>query len=71
MDDEIYDVIGWLLLMMFNVDSDSCGCVVSVDSKVVKVDDILFGKVNNLEVLVVYIVVWGDMVVVCFLILVL
>ncbi|MFY8284733.1 M14 family metallopeptidase [Pseudoalteromonas sp. SSMSWG5] len=60
LDDEIYDVTGWSLPMMFNVDSDSCGRAVSADSKAVKADDTLLGKVNNPEASVAYIVAWGD-----------
>ncbi len=58
--DEIYDVTGWSLPMMFNVDSDSCGRAVSADSKAVQADDTLLGKVNNPEASVAYIVAWGD-----------
>ncbi|WP_281546891.1 M14 family metallopeptidase [Pseudoalteromonas sp. PAR1] len=58
--DEIYDVTGWSLPMMFNVDSDSCGRAVSADSKAVKADYTLLGKVNNPEASVAYIVAWGD-----------
>ncbi|RZF94548.1 peptidase M14 [Pseudoalteromonas sp. CO302Y] len=60
LDDEIYDVTGWSLPMMFNVDSDSCDRTVSTESKAVQADDTLLGKVNNPEASVAYIVAWGD-----------
>lgn len=61
--DEIYDVMGWLLFLMFNIDIVCCGRSVEVESCVVFVDDKLIQLFINLDVKVVYFVFWGDMVV--------
>ncbi len=59
--DEIYDVTGWSLPQMFNIDTDSCGSAVKVSSHAVSADDTMVGKVNNPDATVAYIVPWGDM----------
>ncbi len=59
--DEIYDVTGWSLPMMFNVETASCGNAVSVASSTVSADLPLQGSVSNPEATVAFLVPWGDM----------
>ena len=59
--DQIYDVTGWSLPMMFNVDVDSCSKKIKVDSTAVTVDLPLKGKVLNPDAKVGFVVAWGDM----------
>jgi hypothetical protein len=59
--DEIYDVTGWSLPLMFDVDVDACSKAVKVASHRVKSDDPLIGKVINPDASVAYLVSWGDM----------
>ena len=61
LDDEIYDVTGWSLPQMFNIDTNACGSEVKVASHKVNADDTMVGKVNNPDATVAYIVPWGDM----------
>lgn len=61
LDDEIYDVTGWSLPLMFDVDVDTCGKMVKVDHHLVKANDKLVGNVVNPEATVAYLVPWGDM----------
>jgi hypothetical protein len=61
LDGEIYDVTGWSLPLMFDVDVDSCGKMVKVENHLVKANDKLVGNVINLNATVAYIVSWGDM----------
>lgn len=61
LNDEIYDVTGWSLPLMFDVDVDTCGKEVDVASQLIKSDKKLVGKVTNLNATVAYIVPWGDM----------
>ena len=61
LDDEIYDVTGWSLPLMFDVDVDSCGKMVKVENHLVKANDKLVGNVINPNATVAYIVSWGDM----------
>jgi hypothetical protein len=61
LSDQIYDVTGWSLPLMFNVDTDSCGKEIDVDSSIVKADSPLQGSVSNLNAKVAYLVPWGDM----------
>jgi hypothetical protein len=61
LSDQIYDVTGWSLPLMFNVDTDSCGKEIDVDSSIVKADSPLQGTVSNLNAKVAYLVPWGDM----------
>ena len=59
--DEIYDVTGWSLPLMFNVDSNTCGKSIKVASQLVKENTPLRGNVENSEATVAYLVPWGDM----------
>lgn len=61
LSDQIYDVTGWSLPLMFNVDTDSCGKELDVDSTIVKADSRLQGSVSNPHAKVAYLVAWGDM----------
>jgi len=61
LDDEIYDVTGWSLPLMFDVDVDTCDKEIKVASHIIKSDKQLVGKVTNLDATVAYIVPWGDM----------
>ena len=61
LDDEIYDVTGWSLPLMFNVDVNTCNKQVNVESHAVNSNEILIGMVTNLQAKVAYIVPWGDM----------
>jgi len=61
LDDEIYDVTGWSLPLMFDVDVDTCGKEIKVANHIIKSDKPLVGKVTNLDANVAYIVPWGDM----------
>lgn len=61
LNDEIYDVTGWSLPLMFNVDVDSCGKEVKVASHIINQDEPLVGKVINPDATVAYLVPWGDM----------
>lgn len=59
--DEIYDITGWSLPLMFNVDVDNCSKAITVASEAVNSDDKLVGQVTNIDATVGYIVPWGDM----------
>lgn len=59
--DEIYDVTGWALPLMFNIDTDSCNSAVNVAGSQVNSDDKLAGSVQANDNAVAYIVPWGDM----------
>ena len=59
--DQIYDVTGWSLPLMYNLDVNTCGKGVSGDHRLVKMTDTLEGKVTNPNATVAYIVPWGDM----------
>ena len=61
LEDEIYDVTGWSLPLMFDVDVDTCGKTVKVESHLIKKGDKLVGNVINPNATVAYIVPWGDM----------
>ncbi|TQV72082.1 peptidase M14 [Aliikangiella marina] len=61
LNDEIYDVTGWSLPLMFNIETDTCGKSVKVSGTPVKADDQLIGTVNNPDASVAFIVPWGDM----------
>ena len=61
LDDEIYDVTGWSLPLMFDVDVDTCSKAVKVANHVVESNDKLIGKVANPDATVAYLVAWGDM----------
>ncbi|QBL08736.1 peptidase M14 [Rheinheimera sp. D18] len=59
--DEIYDITGWSLPLMFDVDVEQCAKPVTVASEVVNSDDKLLGNVSNIDATVGFIVPWGDM----------
>lgn len=59
--DQIYDVTGWSLPMMFNVDVDTCSKQVKVDSTSVTAGQRLKGKVIKPDAKVGFVVAWGDM----------
>lgn len=61
LNDEIYDVTGWSLPLMFNVDTNTCGKEVAVDSELVSANTALQGSVINPQAKVAYLVPWGDM----------
>ena len=61
LDDEIYDVTGWSLPLMFDVDVDTCSKAVKVANHIVESNDKLIGKVANPDATVAYLVAWGDM----------
>ncbi|WP_404828160.1 M14 family zinc carboxypeptidase [Fluctibacter corallii] len=64
--DEIYDVTGWSLPLMFNIDAQTCS---RVSAKTQSVSDKLElrAKVTNPNADVAYIIPWGDMAAVNFL----
>ncbi len=59
--DEIYDVTGWSLPLMFNIDTARCGRSVEVESRIVSADDMLTQPFTNPDAKVAYLVPWGDM----------
>ncbi|MDO6488627.1 M14 family metallopeptidase [Colwellia sp. 6_MG-2023] len=59
--DQIYDVTGWSLPMMFNVDTNTCDDQIKVASNKVNQQHNLVGKVINPNASVAYLVAWGDM----------
>lgn len=59
--DQIYDVTGWSLPMMYNVESHSCRKTVKVATTLVDKDQPLKGKLSNPDATVGFIVPWGDM----------
>lgn len=59
--DQIYDVTGWSLPMMFNVETLVCNNGISVDSEQVLPDNQLAGEVSNLDASVAFVVPWGDL----------
>ena len=61
LSDQIYDVTGWSLPLMFNVDTNTCGKSVEVASTLVSADSPLVGNVINPNAKVAYLVPWGDM----------
>ncbi|MBA6390661.1 peptidase M14 [Colwellia sp. BRX10-3] len=61
LDDEIYDVTGWSLPLMFDVDIDSCSKAVKVANHLIESNDKLIGKVINPNATVAYLIPWGDM----------
>jgi len=61
LSDQIYDITGWSLPLMFNVDTDACGKEVDVASSIVKADSPLQGNVTHADAKVAYLVAWGDM----------
>lgn len=65
--DEIYDVTGWSLPLMFNVDTDTCGKSIRVATAPVSPDMKLEAKLTNMNATVAYLVPWGDLAAVKFL----
>ncbi|MDP5132275.1 MAG: M14 family metallopeptidase [Paraglaciecola sp.] len=61
LNDEIYDVTGWSLPLMFNIETNSCGKEVDVASTPVNANTALQGEVLNPSAKVAYLVPWGDM----------
>ncbi|WP_308421365.1 M14 family metallopeptidase [Alteromonas lipolytica] len=61
LNDQIYDVTGWSLPLMFNVDTDSCGRAVSVNGEMISADTPLQSELANGDAKVAYVVPWGDM----------
>ena len=61
LSDQIYDITGWSLPLMFNVDTNACGKEVDVASSIVKADSPLQGSVTHADAKVAYLVPWGDM----------
>ena len=61
LNDEIYDVTGWSLPLMFNIDTNACGKNIKVTSHKVESDSQLIGELSNPAATVAYLVPWGDM----------
>lgn len=59
--DEIYDVTGWSLPMMFNVDVNTCNKAVRADTRSLTGNEPLAGNVSNPNATVGFVVAWGDM----------
>lgn len=57
--DQIYDVTGWSLPLMFNIESNSCNRAPNVDSELAGTDLVIPGAVEGGEAEVAYIVPWG------------
>lgn len=58
--DQIYDVTGWSLPMMFNVQTSTCDKPISVDSTPVSATTKLKGQFINPQATVAYVVPWND-----------
>jgi hypothetical protein len=58
--DEIYDVTGWSLPLMFNIESQTCNRVPNVESELAGTDLVIPGTVQGGEADVAYIVPWGE-----------
>jgi len=61
LNDEIYDVTGWSLPLMFNIDTNACGKSFKVANHNVNSNSPLVGELSNPEATVAYLVPWGDM----------
>lgn len=61
LDNEIYDVTGWSLPLMFDVDVVPCGKKIKVANQIINSKQPLIGKVTNIDASVAYLVPWGDM----------
>lgn len=59
--DQIYDVTGWSLPLMFNIDAHSCDDLPDVQTTAVEEGRIEPGKVVNPDAEVAFLVRWGDM----------
>lgn len=61
LNDQIYDVTGWSLPMMYNVETAACSKSVKVSGEMVTMSDMLKGEVKNPNASVAFLVPWGDM----------
>jgi hypothetical protein len=61
LDHDIYDVTGWSLPIMYNVDMNRCGRPVDVDGNLVEAYASPKGTINKTDAKVAYLVPWGDM----------
>ncbi len=61
LDHDIYDVTGWSLPIMYNVDMNRCGRPVDVDGNLVEAYEAPKGTINKTDAKVAYLVPWGDM----------
>lgn len=61
LENQIYDVTGWSLPLMFNVETQTCGKSVSVNGDYINADTALAPEITNADAKVAYIVPWGDM----------
>jgi len=61
LDNQIYDVSGWSLPLMFNVDTHTCGKSLRVDSRQITSNDQPAGRIDNNKASVAFLVPWGDM----------
>ena len=59
--DQIYDVTGWSLPLMFNVDTESCDDAVKAEGEMITADMPLQSELVNADAKVAYLVPWGDM----------
>ncbi len=57
--DQIYDVTGWSLPLMFNIETNTCNRAPNVDGELVGTDLFVPGAVVGGEATVAYIVPWG------------
>ncbi|MDH5435100.1 MAG: M14 family zinc carboxypeptidase, partial [Gammaproteobacteria bacterium] len=60
LEDQIYDVTGWSLPLMFNVETHACAQTVNVKSERLSANVPLIGSIENPDARVAYIVSWGD-----------
>ncbi|MDM7860743.1 M14 family metallopeptidase [Alteromonas sp. ASW11-36] len=61
LNDQIYDVTGWSLPMMYNVQANACDREVKADNELIGKTEELAGTVNNPDASVGFVVAWGDM----------
>ncbi|MFC3092793.1 peptidase M14 [Alteromonas sediminis] len=59
--DQIYDVTGWSLPMMFNVDTIACDKAIKAKGTFISPSHALAANVTNMDAKVGFIVPWGDM----------
>ena len=60
LNDQIYDVTGWALPLMYNVNTSTCGKTFKFDSEPVGANDTLKSDITNPDATVAFIVPWGD-----------
>lgn len=58
--DQIYDVTGWSLPLMFNIEADTCDRLPNVASEPASTELVLPGTVEGGEASVAYLVPWGE-----------